>query len=421
MSSENEVATSPESLDQLLLGVEAINTPSETLLPARRNAIQPVIGRNDSAAGRPLGFCAKYQKLAARHHQVLPGRALTSAQLVAFGDLLIAARAAAISGRSSPLLIEAALGANETVAEDGGFLVEKEIADGLLRRTFEVATLGNRARRIQISGGSNGTKINAVKDDSRATGARWGGIQAYWIVEGEAMTPSRPKFRQIELSLRKISGLLYATSEMMQDSVALAGVIEEAFPLEFAFNIDDAIFRGEGSARPLGFMRSPAKMVVAREMGQAARTILPENITNMFARLPASSISRAEWYVNQDTVPALMGLAQVIGTDGVPLFLPPGGLSAAPYGTLLGRPVIPSEHADTLGTEGDIVFADMSGYLLVDKGDIQAATSLHVAYLTDEQAFRFIYRVDGQPFHDKPITPFKGVTKLSQFVTLESR
>jgi hypothetical protein len=73
-------------------------------------------------------------------------------------------------------------------------------------------------------------KINALKDDSRATGSRWGGVQGYWIGEGDSLTPSRPKFRQMNLELKKLAGLLYATSEMLQDATALAGVISEAFP-----------------------------------------------------------------------------------------------------------------------------------------------------------------------------------------------
>lgn len=33
----------------------------------------------------------------------------------------------------------------------------------------------------------------------------------------------------------------------------------------------------------------------------------------------------------------------------------------------------------------------------VDKGGVSQASSIHVRFLYDEQVFRFIYRVDGQP------------------------
>lgn len=185
--------------------------------------------------------------------------------------------------------------------------------------------------------------------------------------------------------------------------------------------VDDAIFEGQGTAKPQGFMHNGGKVAIAKETGQAAATILFENITKMWARCPARSMAVAEWWVNQDTMPQLMALHQVIGTGGVPVYLPPGGLSQSPYGTLLGRPVIPIEYCETLGTEGDIVLADPTSYVMIDKGDIQYATSIHVAFLTDEQAFRFIYRVDGQPIDNKPITPFKGTASQSTFVSLATR
>lgn len=372
-------------------------------------------------ADQAKGFMSKYRNLPPSAHEVPKGQALSQAQTAAFGDLLTAVRRAKTTGQVDPLMIEASQGANEAILEDGGALIEKDIADGLLRRTFEVSRIGARVRRIPLSAKSNGLKINALKDDSRATGSRWGGLQTYWIGEGDSLTPKRPAFRQMNLQLKKLGGLLYATSEMLQDSVALAGVISEAFPDEFAFMVDDAIFEGVGTSTPLGFMNAGCKVTVAKETGQAARSILFDNITKMWARLPARSIPNAEWWINQDIMPALMALHQVIGTGGVPVFLPPGGLSGSPYGTLLGRPVIPIEYASTLGTEGDIVLADPTNYVMIDKGDIQYATSLHVAFVTDEQAFRFIYRVDGQPVDDKPITPFKGTDKQSTFITLATR
>lgn len=381
------------------------------------------IGQNPGEADGPVvnGFLSKYLRLPPSAHVVEKGKTLSQAQHAAFGDLLFATVRAAKGRGVDPLLIEASLGSNETVAEEGGFLVEKDIADGLLRRTFERAMIASKVRRIPISAKANGLKINALKDDSRVTGARWGGLQTYHIGEGDALTPARPKFRQMNLSLKKMAGLLYATDEILQDSTALAGLIAEAFPDEFAFTLDDVIFEGAGGSTGLGFMAAGCKVTIAKETGQAAKSILFENVAKMAARMPARSVPNSEWWINQDTMPALMGLHQVIGTGGVPVYLPPGGLSGSPFGTLLGRPVIPLEYCNTLGTEGDIVYVDPSSYLMIDKGDIQTASSVHVAFLTNEQAFRFIYRYDGQPVDDKPITPFKGTDKLSTFVTLETR
>jgi len=68
-----------------------------------------------------------------------------------------------------------------------------------------------------------------------------------------------------------------------------------------------------------------------------------------------------------------------------------------PYGTILGRPVVETEYNPSLGTLGDILLVSPSQYYLIDKAGVQTASSIHVAFVNDETAFRFVYRVDGAP------------------------
>ena len=82
---------------------------------------------------------------------------------------------------------------------------------------------------------------------------------------------------------------------------------------------------------------------------------------------------------------------------------------------------MPLEFCETLGTKGDIILADFSEYMLVYKGGMEVAESMHVKFLTDEMAYRFITRVDGQPIYDEPFTPLKGANTLSPFVMLAAR
>lgn len=216
-------------------------------------------------------------------------------------------------------------------------------------------------------------------------------------------------------------GLCYATDELLQDARALESVISDAFAEEFGFKIDDAILNGTGAGQPLGIMNSGALVTVPKETGQAAATIVYENIVKMWARLWARSRQNAVWYINQDIEPQLFRMSLAVGTGGVPVYLPAGGLSQSPYGTLFGRPVISIEHAATLGAAGDILLCDLSQYLLIDKGGINAASSIHVRFLYDESVFRFIYRADGQPIWNSALTPFKGAAAQSPFIALATR
>jgi HK97 family phage major capsid protein len=105
----------------------------------------------------------------------------------------------------------------------------------------------------------------------------------------------------------------------------------------------------------------------------------------------------------------------------MPVYIGPGGLSGSPYATLYGRPVIPVEYCQTLGTKGDIVLVDLSQYMVIDKGGLQSAQSMHVRFLNDEQTFRWTIRNDGQPIWNAPLTPFKGSNTLSPFICVETR
>jgi HK97 family phage major capsid protein len=335
-----------------------------------------------------------------------------------FGDQLMAAyRAAMPGGRvDERLTTRAASGLNESNPSDGGFLVQQDFVSELLKRTYETGILAAKVKRIPISTNANSLKINAVDEDSRANGSRFGGVQTFWEGEADSLSGSKPKFRVLELSLKKLTGLCYATDELLQDATALEAVIREAFAEEFGFKIDDAILTGTGSGEPLGILKSGALVTVAKETSQTD-IIKVENLVKMWNRLWGRSRANAVWYINQEVEPYLYTLK--IGDT--PVYVPAGGLSEKPYGTLFGRPVIPLEQCNAAGEVGDIILADTTQYLLIDKGGINAASSIHVRFLYDENVFRFIYRVDGEPIWNKPLTPYKGSSTVSPFVTLAKR
>ena len=339
-------------------------------------------------------------------------------RFASFGEQLMAAYRAAMPGGKvdERLSTRAASGLNETTPSDGGFLVQQDFVTELLKRTYETGILASKVKKIPISTNANGMKINAIDEDSRANGSRWGGVQTYWEGEADEITASKPKFRQMELSLKKLTGLCYATDELLQDAAALEAVIRQAFAEEFGFKIDDAILSGSGEGEPLGILNSGAIVTVAKEASQTD-IITVENLIKMWNRLWSRSRANAVWYINQELEPYLYTLK--IGDK--PVYIPAGGLSEKPYGTLFGRPVVPIEQCSAAGEVGDIILADIGQYLLIDKGGIKSASSIHVRFLYDENVFRFIYRVDGKPIWTKPLTPYKGSATVSPFVTLAKR
>jgi len=338
-------------------------------------------------------------------------------------QMVAVVHAARPGGQVDPRLYNAAAsGLNETVPSDGGFLVQQDFVAGLLEDTIKTGILAPKCRPQPISANANSIKINGVDETSRVS-SRFGGIVAYWGSEAELKTKSAPKFRKIELNLHKLIGLCYATDELLADAAALEGFIRAAFPSEFGFQIDDAIINGTGAGCPLGILNAGCLVSQAKETGQKADTIVAENVIKMSSRIFASSFLNAEWYVNQMCLPQLYTMSIAVGTGGQLVFVPPGGLSGAPYGSLLGRPVVPIEQCAALGDVGDIILADLNGYILAQKSGIQSDVSIHVRFLYDESVFRFVLRIDGQPVRASALTPYKGGATATQshFIALAER
>ncbi len=338
-----------------------------------------------------------------------------------FGEYLTAVKNAADPYKTIDnrlLKFNNASGANEQINSEGGFLVEETMVKDLMKSTYDLSLVASRARKIPLGANSNRITIPGIDETSRANGSRWGGVNAYWTGEAQTVTSSKPKFRKISLELEKLMALCYATDELLSDATALEAYIRMAFSDEMSFKLDDAIINGSGVGMPLGILTAPCSIQVSKETNQPAATIIHQNISAMWKRLWAPNRANAVWYVNQDVEDQLTDMTFSIGTGGE---LSTYAKEYNDKGTIKGRPVIPIEQCQTLGTVGDIILADMNQYLMIEKGGMDAQVSMHVRFLYDEQVFRFIYRADGEPTLASALTPKNGSNTYSPFIKLQTR
>ena len=314
-----------------------------------------------------------------------------------------------------------ATGLGEDLGAIGGFLVGTDQGGELPARTWGNGQIVSRIALDTVSAGSNGMTYYGANETTRVDGGRHGGVLGYWITEGTAKTPSNPTFRQIQLRLHKACALVYATDELLNDSNALGSYLTRIYTDELTFLVEHAIVNGPGAGQPLGILTAPCLVTVAAEPAQAITTIVTNNILNMWSRR-YTGVNDYVWLVNQDTLPQLWRLSLPVGTGGQLVWTPPGGLSGSPYGTIFGRPVIECEYCATLGAVGDIVLAAFSQYQGIQKGGVEAASSIHFVFDHDETTFRFVYRFDGQPTWAAAVTPHSGsANTVSPFVTLAGR
>jgi HK97 family phage major capsid protein len=423
MGKDNLTVDSVKGLLEDLMANRLPQTVAEQFVPLKSRMEEFL-----KAAGKPQGSAFNFGAESDAGTPGENGKDSAARPFKSIGDFAVAVvnseRNKTADKRLEEVGSKAPLGSAEAVGADGGFLVQQDIASEIFRKIYDTGVLlkDTGIRRIPIGANSNGLDIPAIDESSRTEGSRWGGVQISRAGEAVGATPKRPKLRYIQLRLKKMVGFSYVTDELLNDAQAVGALLQEAFAEEFGYKMDQEIFSGKGADGMLGVMKSPALVTVPAEAGQKAQTIVTENILNLWSRVWGRSWPSVQWYVNQDCLPQLGQLSLKVGTGGMPVYMPAGGLSAQPYGTLFGRPVKPLEQASTLGTTGDITALDLSQYVMIEKGGIRGDVSMHLKFDTAELAFRWMLRNDGQPLWNAPLTPASGsANTLSPFVALASR
>ena len=304
-----------------------------------------------------------------------------------------------------------------------GVAVLPEFAPDIAEVLYDENDLVGMTDQYTVKG--NRMSFPRIPSRSRKTGKRHGGLVAQWLDEGDLITPTRGRLESTELKLKKLAVCVFLTEELLADSAyALEQWVTRGVRSEMAFMIGDSIVNGKGGGRPLGYLQSSAKVTVPAVAGQASNTIVAQNILDMYARrLPNVNLNEYEWHINQNIEPQLQSMT--MGTAGAQqvVYLPPGGLSAAPFATLMGLRVRATEFNPSLGQEGDIALVRMKGYTTISKGGINEVASQHVEFLRDIMAIKFTMRIDGRPFLDSPIEPYQsnGSDFQSNFITLQAR
>jgi len=341
-----------------------------------------------------------------------------------FGDFASAVHSACTNrGTDSRLQNAATTYGSEGVGADGGFVVPPEFRAGIMQKVTAEDSLLSRCDPLETSGYA----ITVPKDET----APWGtaGIQAYWDGEAATLTQKKPALENVTIRTNKLTCLVPVTDELLEDGPALGSYIQTRAPNVIDFKVTDAIINGSGAGQPLGILNSPSTVSQAAEGSQAAGTLHGLNIVKMWARMPAAWRATAVWLIHPDIEPLLMSAGLQVGnpaqstfTGGQLIYMPPGGISGSPYGTLLGKPVLPYQSCKAPGTVGDIIFASMGQYAALQKaGGLKADSSIHLYFDQDLTAFRFRFRLGGQPWWSTAISALNGSTTYGPFVTLAAR
>lgn len=302
----------------------------------------------------------------------------------------------------------------EGAGPDGGFAVPPDYRAAIMERVTGQDSLLARCDVLDSSSNSM-----TLPSDMTSPWDSTGGIQAYWEGEAAAVTQSKVALQNMTMRLHKLAALVPVTEELLEDAPSLGSYVQRKAPEKIDFKVSNAIVWGTGVGMPLGFMNAPCLSTVAIESGpQTADTIVAANISKMWARMPASSRATSVWLIHPDAEPQL----DVLTVGQYPVYLPPGGYADSPYGRLRGRPVIPHQVCKTVGDLGDFMLVDLKQYLAIKKaGGVKSATSIHLWFDQDITAFKFTFRMAGQPWWSGAQSALNGSFTQSPFVALAAR
>ncbi len=297
---------------------------------------------------------------------------------------------------------------------DGGFLVPP----AFLPELFSTPSLGLQentgARTRSIPMDTDVIHINA-RVDNEHTSSVSGGLRVYRRAEAEAVASSKQTFAQIKLEASALTGVSFATEELLNRSPSsFIALLQSSFGEEIASRLNEERIWGSGIDQFLGVMKSPALITVDKEGSQAPDTILAKNLYKMRSR--CWGYQNAIWMANQDTIPSLMELTDANGNK---LWHP--SLQDDKPDRLLGRPIVFDENMATLGELGDIGLFNWNEFLEGWRGGINFAESIHVRFLTSERCFKVEAFNAGAPWWMAQLKPKKSNITLSPFVALAKR
>jgi Predicted phage phi-C31 gp36 major capsid-like protein len=312
--------------------------------------------------------------------------------------------------------VQNAMGGNEGVGADGGFAVQTDFAGLMMESAAKAGNILPLVDSYEVKDGSNAVKWVDIDEDDVSTSV-FGGVRVYWAAEATTVAASHPKLQEKKLELEKLMGFAYATYELDSDSSFINDLYTRAFQTAIQRELEGAIIAGDGVGKPLGILNSGALVTVPKESNQSAGTVNWANLSKMYHR--QLNKANSVWLAHPDAHEQFDFLEFPVGTGGVPVYLP--ATQEGSLDRLRGRQIVDTDHCSELGDVGDIIFADLSQYMLAYKGGVDAATSIHVQFLTAENCFRFIFRANGMPKRNKDLKIKNSNNKRSSFIALATR
>ena len=317
-------------------------------------------------------------------------------------------------------------GLGERIPAEGGFLVPEVLRSQVL--SYMTAAI-IRPQAMVLPMGSLRLAVPTLDNPTQASSTQaLGGLTFAFTAEGASVTTSAPAFGRTVLNARKAAALINAPNELVDDGAGafgdfLARVIADGY----AWFEDDTFLNGTGVGEPQGIISAPCAVGIDRSNSDLVTFL---DVVGMYKALHPHSKQKA-------TMPGVRGATWLLSATAMDQILelyynpagsevvPPSGWFSAGDGysvgaSILGVPVVVTDHQPALGTTGDVVLADLSQYLIGDRLEMYVERSkAGPTFIADTSDFRVKSRVDGRYWIQSSTTTEAGQT-VSPVVVLDT-
>lgn len=311
----------------------------------------------------------------------------------------------------------------------GGYTVPPQFMNELLTIGAEDGFIEPRAKVLPMNTRSvQWPMLDITTAQALGTSPYFGGILAQWQPEAQSINETEPAFKQSEWTAWDLVLYTVSSNQLLADNgIGLDALLTQLFGAAIVWYKEFAYLRGTGagSTMPLGLLNAPATLSQTKAV---AGHFTLADAAGMLSKLQIRSWDSACWMMHQSNIPDLIQMSDIStappGSAGQHLqWVSPlgdgrgnGPLSIKlPQAFLGGLPLFFTEKLPKQGTNGTVLLADWSRYVIGTRLDIQIDVSPHFLFRNNQLAWRVIARLDAKPWLNSFITDAEGY-QVSPFV-----
>ena len=281
---------------------------------------------------------------------------------------------------------DAAIISNKDLVEgrdpDGGYLVQPEYRNTLMSLIEQYGVARQYCTVVPMST----TELIMPK--------LTGGVQVYWIGEGQTISSTQPTFGEFRMTVKKLAALVPMTSELLNDaSLAIANLLATLFAQALAKEEDRVVFTGNTAVSDLfnGVLNDPGVGTYTLASGHEKFTEVTASELADVTSGRALYTQGARWFMHRTIFNVIRQI-----TDGDGMYIWGNPTQSVDQGLIWGYPYtlvesMPAVTATAVSTPY-IFFGNLQHYYIGDRQQMTLARSEHVGFAADKVYLRVLQR-----------------------------